>query len=470
MNNIAFQKYLTENVRSHIIAHGATDKTVNKLTEAEMYKAFEPYLCGDWVYVDEGEVPYVFDGRSFRKSNVVEMRSIVRDVLTECYVGMVYVVNSPSTIVSVTMDKLLTDENHLFKPNRRWVSFLNGVLDTHTGKLHEHSIKYITDLVLDFEYHKDAASPLWTRLLSQTIPDTGMREAFKQFCGAWMVDRSKFKIEYICLMVGSGRNGKSIVCEAVAGLFGSSLVSSYSPEQLFRLGTQSMYNLADIDGKMANYADDVSNKDFSGGEFKQFTSGAKFMARHIYGRPFTVTRVPLMLCCVNDIPPTTDDTNGYFRRLLPIMCPNYVADKDVDESLPDKLSQVDVRAAIFNWLYEGYQTVIKQNGKILLSDSIRAVRENIKEDSNSVRRWWRDRSDDDKNGWFSFKVLAQEYNENCRLFGEPQKTAKSLSKVFNELCIDKQRRRDTTWYKFGDATTTESVECPPDDDDDRLPF
>jgi putative DNA primase/helicase len=217
-----------------------------------------------------------------------------------------------------------------------------------------------------------------------------------------------------------------------------------------------MYNLADINGKLANFSDDVSNKDFSGGDFKQFISGARFQARHPYGRPFTVTKVPLMLCCVNEVPPTTDDTQGHFRRLLPILCPNQIADKDVDVALPQKLATKEAKAAIFNWVLEGYRMLCKNNGKITISESIKEVKNEIQEDSNSARRWIKEynygvvepvNSLDVR--WKPMKEWMREYQMYCKDYSEIPKSTKAVSKIFKELGFVSEKRADTTWYCIG---------------------
>lgn len=454
--------YLCNTAGASIQNVGERDERVNKRVEAEICSVFERYIVGeegdegnDFFKMAEGDVPFAYNGRSYEKIDDVKLRFTVKKVMEKMGVGIVYQKNSADKIAKECLEGLMAQDRCAFEPDRRYVVFPNCVLDTKTGELAEHDIRFKTDVVLEFDYKKGHRSALWDRIIAETIPDVGMRRAFQMFCGAFLINRNLFKIEYICLMVGTGRNGKSVVCKAIADLFGDTLVSSYSPEQLFR-SAQSMYNLADINGKICNYADDVSNKDFSGGDFKQFTSGAKFQARHIYGRPFTVTKVPLMLCCVNDVPPTTDDTNGYYRRLLPIICPNQIADKDVDIELPNKLATDDSKSAIFNWIYEGYQMLVANNGKIAISDSIRMAKEEIKDDSNSARRWVKEmgfiavqpyNSNDAR--WKPLKEWMAMYLNYCRDFSESPKTVKSVSKIFKEMGFLSEKRLDTTWFCIG---------------------
>lgn len=464
-------EYLVSVLAPEIEAKGSGDGKVDKLKEAELCDAFDSYVCGrpddegcDFFKVADGDVLYMFNGRWYEKIDDVRMRFVVKDVMRKTRVGIVYIRNSAEKIAKECTESLLACDWCKFDPDRRYVVFTNCVLDTETGKVYEHDIKYKTDIVLNFEYNKDAISPLWDRLIAQTVPDIGMRSAMQQFCGAMLVDRRKFKIEYMLMLVGSGRNGKSVVTDAIAGVFGDGLVSSYSPEQLFGGSSHSLYNLADINGKLANICDDLKNKDFSGGEFKQFISGHKFQARHIYGRPFVVSKIPLMVCCMNEIPPTTDDTMGHYRRLLPILCPNQVAEKDVDYELPIKLSTDFSRAAIFNWIMEGYKALVKNAGRIDMSESIKNIREDIKADANSARRWIREMGyvpvkPDDRMEirWKSIRDLMGEYKQYCMEYSETPKGPKAVGLILKDLGFKYEKRRDTTWYCIGRQEEQEEV-------------
>ena len=478
--------YLESVLEPEISGKGATDGKVDKLKEAELCEAFDSYICGrpddvgcDFFKVADGDVLYMFNGRWYEKIDDVKLRYIVKEVMKRTHVGIVYVRNSATKIADECKESLLSCEWCKFEPDRRYVVFKNGVLDTERKGFYEHNIKYKTDIVLNFNYMSNERSALWDRLIKQTVPDDGMRSAMQQFCGAMLADRKKFKIEYMLMLIGSGRNGKSVVTDAIAGVFGDDLVSSYSPEQLFGNTGHSLYNLADINGKLANICDDLKNKDFSGGEFKQFISGHKFQARHIYGRPFVVSKIPLMVCCMNEIPPTTDDTMGHYRRLLPVLCPNQVAEKDIDYELPIKLATDENRAAIFNWLLEGYKEFVANKGRIDVSESIKTIREDIKADANSARRWIREKGYIPVSAkprtdpcWKPINEWMKDYLDWCHECSENPKTAKSVGGVLRDLGFAFEKRRSTTWYCIG---VKEDEEEKPDDGlllvpKDNLPF
>lgn len=455
--------YLVEVVGNSIWGRDADASKINKLVEAQIGKLFERYITGKdgdnidrYFLVDEGGILYIFNGHHFERiTNEETLKYLIKLTMEKSNVGCVYQYNSSKKIADECLMTIKQEKECQFNPERRYAIFNNLVLDVETGKMTKPNVKYITDMVFDFDYDPDKRFPFWEQFVEKTIPDVEMRKAFQQFCGAFFVNRDKVKIEYICILVGSGQNGKSVLAEAIVGMFGKSLVTKYSPDQLFK-SSQREYFLADVHGKLANYCDDISNKDFSGGDFKLFTSGAEFQGRHPYGTPFTVTKVPLMLCCANAIPPTTDDTDGYYRRLLPIMCPNQVADKDKDPLLKEKLSTPEARVGIFNWLLDGYRELIANNGKIEIGGSIKDIKDNIKAEANSARRWIREMGyvvisaeDAEPSNWKTFADWIKQYKDYCMTYGESPKSPKSVASIFKEMGFASERRSSGTWYCIG---------------------
>lgn len=454
--------YLCSTVGPGIQTAGQMDQSINKRTEASMAVSFRRYVCGldgdegnDFFKMDMDDQLYVFNGKYYEVVKDEMLTEIIVQTMERCDVGIVYQANSGPRIKDFCMNKLLADERCHFVPDRRYICFKNGVFDCQTGRLLAFDVKYKTDVILDFDYVAGQRSALWDKVLAQTVPDEKMRETFHQFCGCFLAKRTEYKIEYICFVVGEGQNGKSIICKAVINMLGRGVASSYSPEQLFKGGTQAEYHLADVNGKMVNYCDDVSKKDFSGGDFKAFVSGGEFTGRHPYSRrPTKVTVVPLMLCCANGMPPTTDDTDGYFRRFLIILAPNQISERDKDVTLEGKLMADDVKAAIFNWVYEGYRSFVKNGGKIDVADSVRDIVEEMKENSNSLRRWmstegyWAapDPGNNSADGWKSLKEWVQEYIAYCNSWGETPRSRSAVTDMFKKMGCVKQRRSDGFWY------------------------
>ena len=189
-----------------------------------------------------------------------------------------------------------------------------------------------------------------------------------------------------------------------------------------------------------------------------------------------------MLCCANAIPPTTDDTEGYFRRFLIILAPNHIDDRDKDPMLEMKLQAPEVKSAIFNWVLEGYKTFVENGGKIDIAGSVREVVEEMRNNANSLRRWIDSQGyvaatppATTGYGWKSKREWVQEYVRYCNDWNETPKNQKSLIDLFKKMGVASHRRSDGLWYYMEQNLSIEKApveqdDLPKADNEPDLPF
>lgn len=452
---------LVEKLENVIGGVGARDDSVKKGVEADLCLKFERYMYGkesrSLFLVNKSERLQIFNGRFYESATPDTLTQVVKRVMMNIGIGGVYAVNSCAKIAEQCYDALRLSSRNEFKPDRHYIAFQNGIYDLKNARLVPFDVKYKTDLYMDFNYRNGATSELFDTKLCEIIPDADMRATLQMFFGCLLLDRDESKVEYVCFLLGPGGNGKSVLVDAVVNTFGDDLFGRFSPEQLFK-SQQSMFNLAELDGKLANFCDDVSNKDFSGGDFKSFVSGAMFQARYPYAHNFFKVKAPYLICCANEMPPTVDDTEGFHRRILPIISSSITrTGKDKDPKLTYKLKAEEVRQAIFNWVLEGYYRVLENNGDIILGEHVVDAKRELCDDSNSTRRWIRDMGyipetpkDGYSYGWNKLQDWYAEYKRYCEENGErnPQKSV-SVSKTLKNIGFYWERRGTGTWFYFG---------------------
>lgn len=475
--------YLYETVGKSIQpGYGNEDVSPKRDKEAQLCDLFERYVysagMGMFLLSDSG-VLYVYNGRYYEQiTTKTFLQEVVKRTLERMEVGLVYQKISNKFISNECFSGMENSEKGQFKPDRRFIVFNNGVFDVKEGKLKAFDKKYKTDLVLDIDYDADAISPLWESKLVEIIPNSEMRDAFQMFCGTLLVNRAELKVEYICYLVGPGSNGKSVIASAVSAVFGEKYFGKFAPSQLLK-SSDAMFNLASLEGMIANFTDDLDQDDISGGMFKRFVSGDTFQARHPFGRVVFKVAAPLMLCCANNMPRTTDDSWGHHRRQLPIHSTTKVwGENDKDPYLSSKLSTAEARTAIFNWIYAGYKRIIANGGNIKLGQSVIDAQLNLRDDSNSARRWIRDcgliripNPSKDNSNWHLLSEWHKQYSEYCRENGDrsPQNST-SLSRLFKEKDFAGKKTNKGMAYCIGQAGESVFGEPVVNIDEADLPF
>lgn len=389
-----------------------------------LWAMFDRHICEEpnkVIRYGEG-VLFAYNGKWFNRiDDATFMEELIRRVLGRLGVQPVYQLEGAKKIASPLMSRLrLTDECQ-YKHSRRWVCFTNGVLDLKTRMFKNFSINYPTNIVLDFDYNPKASSILWDSKLKQIIPNDGFRSDFQQFCGSLLADRELFKAENICYLYGAGGNGKSVLASAISHVFGTKFVSTFSLDQIFAKETASLFVVKEMSGKILNVCDDCSDKSVSGGQFKRFVSGDPIQGRGVGKGDWTKITPPMLLNCINFFPDVDDDSEGNHRRQLIIETTLKQWDgEERDTQLTAKLSMVESRQAIFNWIYEGFKKYVANNGTIKLSQDGIIARLRRKEDSSPMRRWASERCfvkaipvDNSDPRWLKLVDLYADYRAFC---------------------------------------------------------
>lgn len=458
------------------------ESKLNQSAEASLCTIFRRYITGNednvehiFLSANNSTNLYLYDGKCYQQVDDEKLRYVIMSVMQKMGMNDIYTNNSSKKISDNCALVLRCDTDLKFHADRRYAIFNNCVLDLMDFTIKEHSIDYRSDLRFNFDYNPNAYSELWTEKLSETIVDESMRTVFQEFMGS-LLDCRKFKIEYALFMIGPvGQNGKSLIVKSILRIFDGNLISNFDFQKLFK-ATNSEYYIAECDGKVANIVDELDYKDFSGGDFKAFVSNDEFSARPPYGRPYKTKSLPKLICNVNHMPPVTDDSGGFERRILPIRCPNLITDKNRDETLEEKMRAIPVKQAIFNWILEGYKRVVANNGKILLSQTMIDMRKDIMADTNSARRWLDEKfyvscepNGDYDSRWKSMVDIMREYKQFCMDYGYNSVSAKGVGRVLNRLGFKKKHTRTGSFYCIDireDIKTEEENQM----EADNLPF
>lgn len=429
--------------------------------DAMLCDLFERRLCMSkekpLLMSEDLQTLYAYNGERFEQITIrtdTFIAELAKRTLRELEIGSMYVQKSPRNMASAVIGTLTSTEEYIYKAERRYIAFSNGIFDLDTRKLKAFSPQYNPYLTLDIEYMTSDEAyrrgsneygmtnnpcKLWDAKVKEIIPNSEFRDAFQQWCGSLLLNPQIYSREFCLYLVGPGANGKSVLANVVSQVFGERYFSHFTPRQMFKDSDRGA-NIASLRGKLANMVDDLNDKDISGGDYKRFASGQAFEARIPYEkRPITVYAPP-MLCCTNQPPKQHDTSEGGARRQLIILANQHsLSPEEQDPELATKLTTPIGRAYIFNWIVQGYQKVIKNGGKIKLGEEVVKAMKMVADNSNNIRRWWSENQyivithpEKKDPRWKKLKSLWEEYQQFCEDEGSLRRPKPDLIKFIRD--------------------------------------
>ena len=410
-----------------IRGRGEHDKSINKLTEAHIARAFSHAVTGsEFRY---GSKWYMwFNGKKYILLDEAQIKGALYDALIDLNVGDVYVVNSINKIIESGLTALA---RRPYNPNKGLISFRNGVLNLDTMEMTSPADEsFETPTYIDFDYDPNAQCPRFRTFLSEVLPDAATQRVLQEFCGALFVDRKKYKIEKVLYLLGEGQNGKGVFLECVQHVVGRENVSSYSMYDVCTSPRRDN-NIAGVNGKIVNICTDMSKADISGGEFKKFVSGEPMVGKLLFKDTFTVYDIPLAMAALNDVPKTTDHSFGHIRRHLVIPFDRRIPEEQRDPMLAAKLKEE--ATGILNWMFQGRARFLANSAKFSSSGVIEYTARRLKSEQDvilafmSSKQYLMHDMPFTERFEISNEDLYQEYAEYCRRNGHNGQASNSFS-------------------------------------------
>lgn len=226
-----------------------------------------------------------------------------------------------------TVEKLKTDENI--------IPFANGDLDIRTktfylGRYNPSPYRLKVNLPFDFP-----ATPNYLKWLSDLLEPQD-RFVLREYLGYCLVPSTKS--QKALFLVGEGGAGKSVLGVILESILGEAMVSTANTQEFL----VDKFKLPELENKLVLYDDDLDNAALSAtGLYKKLiTNTQPITADRKYGQPFKFTpQIKLVACCNEMLSSQTDQTSGFYRRLLPLKIKPVAKDFKPDLKFYDKIKE-----------------------------------------------------------------------------------------------------------------------------------
>lgn len=242
------------------------------------------------------------------------------------------------------------------------INMRNGVYDLKDGILLSHDpIKYFTSQ-LPFDYVPGADCPLWQQYLEKQITnrdlkyDPELAEYIQEAVGYSMTMRNDQDVSFFCY--GDGGTGKSTLLNIIKKLAGDSgMVLNVN-----RL-KQNEYQLALLPGKRVVYCSEADSQEVVADEIvKNIISGDPIQVRMIYREPIQIEPKVKVWWMLNTLPPVTDPTDGFWRRIRVIKFWRKVPVDERIDHIWNVMENEGELPGIFNWAMVGLSRFTMRNG------------------------------------------------------------------------------------------------------------
>jgi len=324
--------------------------------------------------------------------------------------------------------KMLCTMPHGRKTNDQidWICLQNGMFNYKTYEIRPHEPDYFCtySLPVTFNPDSDKRCDRWLRYLEETVQTQEVIAQLQEFAGYILVRHTKF--EKCLLLIGPGADGKSKYLNIMKEIVGDQNCAAVSfPDLEDQFQRSSLYN------KLLNISTEIGAKAIESPYFKAITSGDPINAAFKHKNTFTFSPYCKLAFAANRLPRVLDNSDGYFRRILPVRFKRqfFEWDPDTDVNLLDALK--GELSEIFSWAVVGLVR-LTENKKFTESAETKSMMMDYRRINNPVLCYVQDQCEIGDEYEIDKKDLYEDYKGYC---GRNGYTSLSRENFFRELQV-----------------------------------
>ena len=226
----------------------------------------------------------------------------------------------------------------------------NGTIDLRTGKLRPHDPSDLITKLIDLVFDVRAVCPSWDRFLEEVVPDADVRVFLQRFVGYCLTGDVSERA--FLLLLGLGRNGKSVFVRTVRTLLGA--YATYAPPELLmaKHGEAHPTEVAGLWGvRLASCSEVKIDRGLDEEQVKRLTGNEPIKARFMRQDFFEFMPQFKIMVAANHRPPVRDTSESIWDRIIEVPFTVRITDEKVDPHLFEKL--VAEMPGILAWAVQG---------------------------------------------------------------------------------------------------------------------
>lgn len=320
--------------------------------------------------------------------------------------------------------KLLRKTPDIFDKRAELFNTKNCTLNLNTGEIQPHrATDYITKCT-NTDYIQGATDERFNSFINEICEnDSETIQALQRALGYSLMGTAHEE----CLFLAYGkttRNGKGTLFELVLDTLGS-YGQKISFNTLARTnnidGSKPTPDLAVLRGSRFILANEPQKGVcFNEGLVKEMTGNDTMVARHLNCEPITFKCKGIIFISANSLPTIADSSLYESDRIKILLFNRHFSEEERDSSLKDTLRKGNGRAAVLNWLLDGYKQYRKYG--LLTTQKAKEALNNYRAENDYIQQFIDEglilyNPDDRSAPKVKLLEVQREYNEWCRVSG-----------------------------------------------------
>ena len=316
----------------------------------------------------------------------------------------------------------------VFDANLDIVNMANGLYNWRTNEFMPHTREYLSRIQIPVRYVEGATCPTIDAIIGDVLKPQDVPK-FYEFAG-YLFYRGVAIDKAVMMLYGPARSGKSELARLIMNAVGINNCAAVTPQELGK----DKFATAALEGKLVNLVGDVDDKPIENeGVFKKVTSGKDLLQiEKKFQQPVQVINTCKMVLIANMLPPISDLTKGFFRRMEIFGC-YHVFDPLVDD--PERLKAIDNPMELSGFVIKCLGMLPGVLSRKMLTNEMSAddVRSLYIMNANPVQGFIDLCIDDDVPGGFASKDMTYKYYVDfCRTIKVEKLSKTMFGKAFKK--------------------------------------
>jgi putative DNA primase/helicase len=262
------------------------------------------------------------------------------------------------------------------------INLKNGLYDINNNKLLEHTPAYLSIKQSPITYDANAKPKRFLKFLQEVLYARDILTAIDLI--AYTFHRDYDIVEVLFVLLGYGRNGKTVLTSVLSSMHGLDNVSNVPLTQM----QDNRFALSDLEGKNVNIDNELAGQTIKEtAVLKRLTGGSRQPVRieRKNEKAYDAILYAKLVFCANKIPVSQDDSVAYHRRPVILSFPKTFDGEAEDPDLPKKLTTEQELSGIFNIAMRALRRIRKTKQLYVNERSVQERQEKYERATNPVR-------------------------------------------------------------------------------------